>query len=212
MHFMTAPFTIPSVMAESITKWHQYYRGQPPDHGEACIATDHATVATGAQVELASPRDRLYARIIDSTIFILLYSTIIISTINSNSIDNINARSVKAIYLLLLATSMMLTVLYEVSLVAVYGQTLGKMWMKIRVVRADNGRQPGWGKAIRRWLMPVLLMFPFILGLLTILSYLTILGDHLHQGWHDKAAGTIVVKVRKIGEIRCNQSVATIEK
>ena len=86
--------------------------------------------------------------------------------------------------------------LYEVTMIATRGQTLGKMATSIKVVRADNGLVPGWGKSISRWIIPALLpIIPFVGWLLSLLVYISLLWDKVRQGWHDKAAGTLVIKV-----------------
>ncbi|HUF48620.1 MAG TPA: RDD family protein [Vicinamibacterales bacterium] len=74
-------------------------------------------------------------------------------------------------FLMTIVTIVVVTIAYEVTLTALKGQTVGKMAMGIRIARADNGDLPGWGKAIMRWALP----------------------DDRRQGWHDKAAATIVL-------------------
>ena len=87
-------------------------------------------------------------------------------------------------------------VAYEVTMIALKGQTLGKMATSIKVVRADNGLLPGWGKSIGRWIIPIILLFVPLLGwVLFLLVYVSLTWDKVRQGWHDKAAGTLVVKV-----------------
>jgi len=44
---------------------------------------------------------------------------------------------------------------YEVAMVAVRGQTIGKRVAAIKVVRLDSDSPPGWGRAIGRWFLPV---------------------------------------------------------
>ena len=74
-------------------------------------------------------------------------------------------------------------ILYEVVLIATKGQTLGKMAVRVKVVRADNGLEPGWGKAIGRWIIPAALGFiPFVGWLLSLLVYLSLLWDKVRQG------------------------------
>jgi uncharacterized RDD family membrane protein YckC len=68
------------------------------------------------------------------------------------------------------------------------GQTLGKRIIGIRVVRAD-GRPPDFKTAAIRHLGGYpLAFFCFGLGLLWMLW------DAKQQGWHDKLAGTLVIK------------------
>jgi uncharacterized RDD family membrane protein YckC len=94
------------------------------------------------------------------------------------------------------ALFVVLAVLYEPTLIAVKGQTLGKMAMNIMVVGAADGAVPGWGKAIGRWVLPGLLtLIPNIGGLLSLLVYISLLWDDRRQGWHDKMGTTVVIDV-----------------
>ncbi len=77
--------------------------------------------------------------------------------------------------------------LYYVLLTGLRGQTVGKMALKIKVVRG-NGEVPGVGYAILREVIG-----KFISGLVLLLGYLWIIWDDRKQGWHDKMAGTFVV-------------------
>ncbi|NQW04951.1 MAG: RDD family protein [Acidobacteria bacterium] len=91
-------------------------------------------------------------------------------------------------------TIVILSIAYEVTLIAIKGQTLGKMAMGIHVTRADNGELPGWGKSAGRWALPMLLgLIPFIGWIGTLLTYVSLTWDDRRQGWHDKAAATVVV-------------------
>ena len=68
------------------------------------------------------------------------------------------------------------------------GQTLGKKAVGTRVVRQSNGAPLGYGLAIGRFFARILDSFPFMLGLLWAIW------DSQHQTWHDKIAGTLVVR------------------
>lgn len=68
------------------------------------------------------------------------------------------------------------------------GQTLGKKAMHIKVVRAD-GQPMDWMTAGLRYIGYIVSGIPLLLG------YIWILFDGKKQGWHDKIAGTYVVKV-----------------
>ncbi len=176
----------------------------PPPGGDANqnpqAVTGWANLGTGGAVELASPGARLGARILD--IVIVTVALIILAAIGigaafagSSNSDDASAFSVGALVVsVLLAAAVGL--LYEVTMIATRGQTLGKMATKIKVVRADNGLVPGWGKSIGRWILPALLpIIPLVGWLLSLLVYISLLWDRARQGWHDKAAGTLVVKV-----------------
>lgn len=175
--------------------------GPAPDSPQAM--TGWATVGTGETVQLAGAGSRLGARIIDIVIIGVVFIILIIvgvasavgladgdSTITEE--DTAAVGTIVAFTLLAVAIS----ILYEVTMIATKGQTLGKMAVRIRVVRADNGLVPGWGKSIGRWIIPAALNFiPFVGWLLALLVYVSLLWDKVRQGWHDKAAGTLVIKV-----------------
>jgi uncharacterized RDD family membrane protein YckC len=67
------------------------------------------------------------------------------------------------------------------------GQTPGKSVMKIKIVSVD-GSPMSFGKAVMR------LIGYFVSGLVFYLGFIWILFDANKQGWHDKIAGTYVVK------------------
>ena len=86
--------------------------------------------------------------------------------------------------------------LYEIAFIAVKGQTIGKLATKIKIVRVDNGDVPGWKHSIHRFLLPTALaMIPVFGLLLGVLPYLSAFWNDSRQGWHDKTAKTIAVKV-----------------
>ncbi|HEV7536162.1 MAG TPA: RDD family protein, partial [Acidimicrobiia bacterium] len=68
------------------------------------------------------------------------------------------------------------------------GQTPGKKAVGTRVVRQSNGASLGFGLAIGRTFARILDGFVFMLGLLWAIW------DPQRQTWHDKIAGTLVVR------------------
>ncbi|MDE0665141.1 MAG: RDD family protein [Acidimicrobiaceae bacterium] len=153
-----------------------------------------AMLGTGGAVELARPLTRLVARIIDGAILILV--SLIPVLVGLYDLDDFTDEP--------LGLSLALTAVglaYEVALVATRGQTLGKMAMKIKIIRASDGLLPGWDMSTVRWLVPAvpgLVGLAFSLGLVELLSlvvYLSLTWDKVRQGWHDKAAKTLVIKV-----------------
>ena len=85
-----------------------------------------------------------------------------------------------------------ISLLYTVPLTATRGQTVGKMALRIRVATLPDGGNPGVGRAVVRWLVPVAMNIVPGLG---VLAYVPIMFDPLRQGLHDKAASTVVVFV-----------------
>jgi uncharacterized RDD family membrane protein YckC len=85
--------------------------------------------------------------------------------------------------------SVVFSLAYSVLFTGLVGQTPGKMAVGIKVVLAD-GRVPGVGRAFVREVVG-----KFLSGLVLCLGYLWMLWDSERQCWHDKLAGTRVVRV-----------------
>ncbi len=153
---------------------------------------------TGQSVELAGPAARLGARILDWLIMVVVGLLIGLVGIGGTIGDETGGEAVELAIEDVLITLLLIVVIgiaYEVSMIALKGQTLGKMATKVKVIRADNGQLVGWGKSIVRWIIPILLfLIPFIGWILALLVYVSLAWDRVRQGWHDKAAKTLVVK------------------
>ena len=71
------------------------------------------------------------------------------------------------------------------------GQTWGRQIVGNKVIRVDNGDVPGIGRALGRelfaWIVSASILY---------LGYLWMIWDDHRQTWHDKVAGTIVVRSR----------------
>jgi uncharacterized RDD family membrane protein YckC len=70
--------------------------------------------------------------------------------------------------------------------------TPGKMAIKAVIVDAKTGRAPTTGQLIGRYLAYFVAMLPLMLGILWVAW------DPRKQGWHDKLAGTVVVKKKSL--------------
>ena len=68
------------------------------------------------------------------------------------------------------------------------GQTPGKMVLRLKITRT-NGAPLGLGRSLLRFVGYSVSQLPFFLGFLSIAL------DKSHRGWHDKIAGTQVVRV-----------------
>lgn len=69
--------------------------------------------------------------------------------------------------------------------------TPGKMALKLKIVDAKTGEQPSTGQLIGRYLGYYVSSIPLFLGLIWVGI------DRRKQGWHDKLAGTVVIKSNK---------------
>ena len=72
-----------------------------------------------------------------------------------------------------------------------FGATPGKMFMSLTIVDDTTGRPAALGRCVLRWLGYLLSALPFGLGFLWAAI------DSDKQGWHDKLAGTRVVRRRR---------------
>lgn len=97
------------------------------------------------------------------------------------------------------AASMVLALLYLVPSTAITGQTIGKRYRRIRVVKLD-GSPPGWSASLKRFGLPLLVataISPFFgpLGLAVVLIGMVGWISHPNkQGLHDRLAKTVVVE------------------
>lgn len=71
--------------------------------------------------------------------------------------------------------------------------TPGKMAISARIVDAETGGKPSVGQLIGRYLGYFVSMFPLFLGIIWVAF------DRRKQGWHDKLAGTVVVRPSRRG-------------
>ena len=69
-----------------------------------------------------------------------------------------------------------------------YMGTPGKMATKLRIVDAATGNKMTTGQAIGRYFAYIIAMLPLCLGLIWVGI------DKRRQGWHDKLAGTVVIR------------------
>ena len=69
-----------------------------------------------------------------------------------------------------------------------FSGTPGKMALKLKIVDAGTGNKLTFGQAIGRYFAYILSAIPFFLG------YIWVGFDKRKQGWHDKLAGTVVIR------------------
>ncbi len=78
---------------------------------------------------------------------------------------------------------------YYVSMTSATGATLGKQFMNIRVQTIDTGENIDFLTAVIREVLGKMLS-----GLILCIGYFWMIWDSQKQTWHDKIAGTVVVK------------------
>ena len=82
----------------------------------------------------------------------------------------------------------LVTPLYYVLLTGIYGRTVGKLALGMKVVRQD-GNVPGLGYALLREVIG-----KFVSAIALFLGFLWIAWSREKQGWHDFMAGTRVIR------------------
>ncbi|MFF0744372.1 RDD family protein [Streptomyces sp. NPDC004111] len=175
----------------------------------------YINVAGLGTVELATMGRRLGARALDAVAYGILYA--IFSAIGlaglvgaSNTLkdcdpmaadytqcvnDNASAGAgIIAGFFGALALFGLIALLYEWLMVSIWGATLGKMVLGVKVVKESTGQAPGLGAGFIRWIIPM--VGSLFCGLGTLLVYLSPFFDNSGklQGWHDRAGSTIVIK------------------
>jgi uncharacterized RDD family membrane protein YckC len=74
--------------------------------------------------------------------------------------------------------------------------TPGKMALRLKIVDAKTGEKPSTGQFIGRYLGYYVSMIPLFLGIIWVGI------DKRKQGWHDKLAGTVVIRNNKKEPVR----------
>ena len=86
---------------------------------------------------------------------------------------------------------MLLSFGYYVFLIGYKGQTIGKMALGIKVVNLNNTQtHPDYVHAFLREIVGKLISAAVLL-----LGYIWVIFDKNKQAWHDKIAGTVVIKL-----------------
>lgn len=74
--------------------------------------------------------------------------------------------------------------------------TPGKMATKLTIVDAKTGEKPSVGQFVGRYFAYYLSMLPLFLGIIWVGI------DKRKQGWHDKLAGTVVLKSNRVEPVK----------
>lgn len=167
----------------------------PTEPGGAPVAmTGWVTLGNGEVRELANLGSRLGARILDWVLVGVAIAVLAVIGIVGAIASGDEATFIGIVFGLALSV-LVITLLYEMTMIALRGQTVGKMMVGVKVVSAADGDVPGWGKSIGRWMILVLPgLIPIGGFLVTLLVYLSPTFDDRRQGWHDKAVATVVVR------------------
>lgn len=152
-------------------------------------------------IELATMGARLGARILDALLFLVVYVILLFAGLSSLLIgkndDGTPSAAGFGAFLMIILAYAGFVLLYEWICVGIWGATLGKKVLGLRVVRQNTGQAPGLGASFMRsltyWLGYMIPILNFVWSWLVCLSPLFD-GSGKRQGWHDKMANTLVVK------------------
>ena len=142
------------------------------------------------QFILASRMKRLFARLLD-VVFGLISALVpgfILSFLSGGSFD-------PEPFLLGAVVGIICFVIYQWYLLTTTAQTIGKKYLKIKIVNKD-GEQAGFfvNVVLREWVMALIGIFPAIGGIIQIVDILFIFRDD-RKCIHDLIAGTVVISV-----------------
>lgn len=79
--------------------------------------------------------------------------------------------------------------------------TPGKLALGLTIVDAKTGGKPSTGQMIGRYLAYYVSIIPLMLGIIWVGI------DKRKQGWHDKLAGTVVIRHNKTEAVKFDQAV-----
>lgn len=158
--------------------------GAPPGYGQPTGPTP------------AGMADRLVARIIDGLVILgVFFVAMLPGIVAAGSAEKGPDGEVGGGTLVLIATGfgagLLFALTYEVVMIARRGQTVGKRVRGIKVLRERDLQVPGFGAAAVRWVIPLAASILPAGAMVVFLS--PFLDKARRQGWHDKAAKTVVV-------------------
>jgi uncharacterized RDD family membrane protein YckC len=143
---------------------------------------------------LASIRQRVIARMVD---VVIVLAPVLVATSTYLEIDD-GTVNVDAIPWWMVLVQFTVAVVYETVMLTLWGTTVGKWAVGIKVVRYADGARPDVGRATQRTALPnifLLVALPFV-AVMQWVVYGSSLSHPLRRGWHDRYAGTMVVRSR----------------
>jgi uncharacterized RDD family membrane protein YckC len=158
---------------------------------------------------VASMGRRFGARMIDGVAFGIIYTVLIVvgavgslgaaqdcdpNSVTYDSCINDAGSDFASAFGAMFGVLAIVGLLYEWLMTGLVGATLGKLCVGIRVVKVNTGQKPGLGSSFIRWIIPM--VGSIACGIGQLLVYLSPFWDKSgrQQGWHDKAASTMVVQ------------------
>ena len=177
---------------------------QVPDQG---LVTGEMRLRNGQLVELASPGARLLARLVDTLLAFALASVVALGIHRLGVPGLFESPDIKDLRSLEGAVLGVVWSFYEIAGRRLYGHgsSAGKHLLRIRAVSARDGAAISLRAALNRWsilaggLMVLLVTqgtsSPLTYFALVAVSAVSMLWSPTRQGWHDMAAGSVVIRV-----------------
>jgi len=195
-----------------------YPQAQQPGYGQAppppagygyggAGSGDVVNIPGAGTYKLASMGERFLARLIDALIIgvpLVIISIIILNAMAPTTEEILRGETTGFITTLLIYMGLLIVISvgYEVGMLATRGATVGKQVMGVRVVTAQTAAVPGQGlgggPAVVRWAVyQVPAIIPFVGGFWVLICALSPFFDSENrQGFHDKAAKTYVLSTK----------------
>ena len=136
-----------------------------------------------AGLELAPLGRRAVAYAIDDLLISLIFVVMLWDSFAALQSPEASAELLNRLWMPMVMTK----ILYHTLFVWLYGATLGKMAMKIRIVEAADLQMPRLVVAFNR------AVFRIVSEMLFYLGFIWAFFDPARQAWHDKTAVTLVV-------------------
>lgn len=137
------------------------------------------------QIELSSINKRAFAYAIDEIIISLLFAVIVWDQLKVIKTPEAMMAYSSSLFVYIMSAK----IIYQTVFVYMYGASLGKLLMKIRVVEVDYLGLPTLKQAILRAIMRVIGEMVFYFG------YIVAFFSPIRVTWHDRVATTLVVDV-----------------
>jgi len=140
--------------------------------------------------KLAQFVPRLIAQVIDAVVVLLVTAGLVLAGMLWNPQWGLEGQSLLGLTVdqFALVAAVIIGLIYHTALASVWGATVGKLVLGMRVVRV-NGDAVAWWDALLRTV-------GLLASLVTLgIVFLWIARDRRNQGLHDKLAGTLVVRV-----------------
>lgn len=171
----------------------QFYTGEPTPDGQQSV-NPVSNQPAFSQAQYASFISRFLAVLIDGFIIVIISVIISIPFVILNIALTIQFKEGAALISIMITSiqqfvNIVIGVAYSVYFIGKRGQTPGKMILKLKVVNIGTPNPPGFIRAFLREIIgkPISAFF-FLLG------FFWAIWDSKKQTWHDKIAGTVVIK------------------